>query len=57
MMLVGAFAGVDMIRHAYDVAIREEYIASFRTVTLCSLLNEISRSENSWSGSKLLVVL
>jgi S-adenosylmethionine:tRNA ribosyltransferase-isomerase len=25
MMLVGAFAGVDMIRHAYDVAIREEY--------------------------------
>lgn len=25
MMLVGAFAGVDMIRHAYDVAIKEEY--------------------------------
>ncbi|MFN3237276.1 MAG: tRNA preQ1(34) S-adenosylmethionine ribosyltransferase-isomerase QueA [Pseudomonadales bacterium] len=25
MMLVGAFAGVDMIRHAYDVAIKEQY--------------------------------
>lgn len=25
MMLVGAFAGVDMIRHAYDIAIKEEY--------------------------------
>lgn len=25
MMLVGAFAGVDLIRHAYDVAIKEEY--------------------------------
>ncbi len=25
MMLVGAFAGVDVIRHAYEIAIKEEY--------------------------------
>jgi len=25
MMLVSAFAGIDNIRHAYEVAIREQY--------------------------------